>query len=98
MFRRRAPRANPTPAAAGRPADPGHDLGRDPGHDLGRDPGHDPELADHDTEPFWAAAPGIDATVPHPGRIWNFWLGGREFFAADRAAGEAIGREFPHIP
>jgi O-methyltransferase involved in polyketide biosynthesis len=36
-------------------------------------------------------------SLPHPGRVWNFWLGGRDFFAADRAAGEAISREFPHI-
>jgi hypothetical protein len=41
--------------------------------------------------------PGVDVSVPHPGRVWNFWLGGRDFFAADRAAGEAIGREFPHL-
>jgi O-methyltransferase involved in polyketide biosynthesis len=41
--------------------------------------------------------PGVDVGVPHPGRVWNFWLGGRDFFAADRAAGEAISREFPHL-
>ena len=113
MFRRRAPRARPTPAAAGRPAapepagrdpgrelarDPGRELARDLGHDPGRDPDHDPELARRDTEPFAAAAAGVDVSVPHLSRIWNFWLGGREFFAADRAAGEAIGREFPHLP
>ncbi len=113
MFRRRAPRAKPTPAAAGRPAapelagrapggDPGRDSKRDPGRDPERDPGRDPELARRDTgrdaEPFGAAAAGNDVSVPHPSRIWNFWLGGREFSAADRAAGEAIGREFPHLP
>ena len=109
MFRRRAPRAMPTPAAAGRPAaaepagrdpgrDPRHDPKHDPGHDPRHDPGHDPELARRDTEPFGAAAAGIDVSVPHLSRIWNFWLGGREFFAADQAAGEAIGREFPHLP
>src|ERR1700722_2415788 len=41
--------------------------------------------------------PGVDVSVPHPGRVWNFWLGGRDFFAADQAAGEAISREFPHL-
>ena len=41
--------------------------------------------------------PGVDVSAPHPGRVWNFWLGGRDFFAADRAAGEAISREFPHL-
>ena len=29
--------------------------------------------------------------------MWNYWLGGRDFFAADRAAGEEIGRDFPHL-
>jgi hypothetical protein len=29
--------------------------------------------------------------------VWNYWLGGRDFFAADKAAGEEIGREFPHL-
>ena len=101
MFRRSASRAKPIPAAAGRPAaaEPaGRAPGRDPGRDPGDDLGHDPELASRDTEPFGAAAAGIDVSVPHPSRIWNFWLGGREFFAADQAAGEMIGREFPHLP
>jgi hypothetical protein len=47
--------------------------------------------------PWGAPPPGIDVSVAHPARVWNFWLGGRDFFAADRAAGEAISREFPHI-
>jgi hypothetical protein len=29
--------------------------------------------------------------------VWNYWLGGRDFFAADKAAGEEISREFPHL-
>ena len=36
-------------------------------------------------------------STPHPARVRNYWLGGRDFFAADRAAGEEIGREFPHL-
>jgi O-methyltransferase involved in polyketide biosynthesis len=36
-------------------------------------------------------------SLPHPARVWNYWLGGRDFFAADKAAGEEIGREFPHL-
>ena len=36
-------------------------------------------------------------SAPHPARVWNYWLGGRDFFAADKAAGEEIGREFPHL-
>jgi O-methyltransferase involved in polyketide biosynthesis len=30
--------------------------------------------------------------------MWNYWLGGRDYFAADRAAGDLLGREFPHLP
>jgi hypothetical protein len=32
-----------------------------------------------------------------PARVWNYWLGGRDFFAADRAEGERLSREFPHL-
>ena len=32
-----------------------------------------------------AAATGIDTTVPHSARIWNYWLGGKDNFAVDRA-------------
>jgi hypothetical protein len=39
----------------------------------------------------------VDASVPHPARIWNYWLGGRDYFAADRSAGYALGQEFPHV-
>ena len=36
-------------------------------------------------------------STAHPARVWNYWLGGRDYFAADRAAGEQISREFPHL-
>src|SRR5216684_3262359 len=46
----------------------------------------------------WGPPPaGLDVSMPHPARVWNYWLGGRDFFAADKAAGEEIGREFPHL-
>ena len=35
------------------------------------------------------AGSGIDATVPHSARIWNYWLGGKDNFAVDREAGDA---------
>jgi len=28
--------------------------------------------------------------VPHPARVYDYWLGGKDNFAADRAAGEAV--------
>jgi O-methyltransferase involved in polyketide biosynthesis len=36
-------------------------------------------------------------STAHPARVWNYWLGGRDYYAADRAAGDALGREFPHL-
>jgi len=48
-------------------------------------------------EPWGPAPAGLDVSAPHPARVWNYWLGGRDFFAADKAAGEEIGREFPHL-
>ena len=48
-----------------------------------------PEAAD-DT-----AQTGIDTTVPHSARIWNYWLGGKDNFAVDRAAGDAWEATFP---
>ncbi|MBC8092875.1 MAG: SAM-dependent methyltransferase [Pseudonocardia sp.] len=42
-----------------------------------------------DTSPDPLARPVIDTTVPHSARIWNYWLGGKDNYAVDRAAGDA---------
>jgi hypothetical protein len=34
--------------------------------------------------------PGVTASVAHTARVYNYWLGGGENFAADRALGDAI--------
>jgi hypothetical protein len=98
MFRRRAPRhgftatvPGPRPAAsAGHPAAASAasaasaaPAGSAPGS-PGRDPGGPPP-------------PGLDVSTAHPARVWNYWLGGRDYFAVDRAAGEQLSREFPHL-
>ncbi|MFI1996244.1 SAM-dependent methyltransferase [Actinoplanes sp. NPDC020271] len=41
--------------------------------------------------------PPLDASVAHPARRYNYWLGGKDNFAADRESGDAIERVFPHI-
>ncbi len=39
--------------------------------------------------------PEIDTTVPHPARIYNYWLGGKDNYAADREAGDLAVKAFP---
>jgi hypothetical protein len=34
--------------------------------------------------------PGLDTSVAHPARIWDYWLGGKDNFAADREAAERV--------
>ncbi len=47
--------------------------------------------------PGGAAAAGIDTSVPHSARIWNYWLGGTDNYPVDREAGEAYKEIFPGI-
>ncbi|WP_250008055.1 SAM-dependent methyltransferase [Actinoplanes sp. M2I2] len=39
----------------------------------------------------------VDTSVPHPARRYNYWLGGKDNFAADRESADAIEAVFPHI-
>jgi O-methyltransferase involved in polyketide biosynthesis len=43
------------------------------------------------------APAGIDTSVPHSARIWNYWLGGKDNFAVDRAVGGQVREMFPGI-
>jgi S-adenosyl methyltransferase len=36
--------------------------------------------------------PGIDVTVPHSARVWNYWLRGKNNYAVDREAGDRYPR------
>ncbi|MQA88228.1 MAG: SAM-dependent methyltransferase [Streptosporangiales bacterium] len=40
---------------------------------------------------------GVDTTVPHSPRIWNYWLGGKDNYAVDREAGDRYVEVFPGI-
>jgi O-methyltransferase involved in polyketide biosynthesis len=42
-------------------------------------------------------APGLDATKPHSARVWNYWLGGKDHFAADREYGDQFIEIYPEI-
>jgi S-adenosyl methyltransferase len=52
----------------------------------------DQGTADVSTDPH-----GIDTSVAHPARRYNYWLGGKDNFAADRASGDAVAAAFPNI-
>jgi len=41
--------------------------------------------------------PRIDTSVAHPARRYDYWLGGKDNFAADRESGDAIAAAFPSI-
>ena len=48
--------------------------------------------------PADAAAPrDIDVTVAHPARVYDYWLGGKDNFAADRQAAEEVLKAKPGI-
>ena len=40
---------------------------------------------------------GMDTTVPHSARIWNYWLGGTDNFPVDREVGERLREVYPAI-
>jgi len=42
-------------------------------------------------------APAFDTSVAHVARVYNYWLGGKDNFAADRAAAEQAIAAFPDI-
>lgn len=48
-------------------------------------------------EPHLQPAPGIDTTVSHSARIWDYWLGGKENYAVDRELGDQIAAVLPDI-
>jgi S-adenosyl methyltransferase len=41
--------------------------------------------------------PDIDTSVAHSARVHDYWLGGTDNFAADRAAGDAVIQAYPGI-
>ncbi|WDM14520.1 SAM-dependent methyltransferase [Streptomyces lavenduligriseus] len=48
------------------------------------------------TEPT-RPSPRIDTSVPHSARVWNYWLGGKDHYPADQAAGDAYSSKYPNI-
>jgi len=56
--------------------------------------------AEHPAEPGQEPEPGrpaLDTSVPHPARVYDYWLGGKDNYAADREAAEAAMAANPFI-
>ncbi|SNT11132.1 S-adenosyl methyltransferase [Asanoa hainanensis] len=53
-------------------------------------------MSQESAESEWAP-PGIDVTMPHSARMYDWWIGGKDNFAADRAMGAAFVEAIPSI-
>jgi hypothetical protein len=69
-----------------------------------RETAHDAEDAviDGDASSSWREAAGEtlggpDVTVPVSARIWNYWMGGKDYHQVDKRAGDAFAALFPGI-
>jgi hypothetical protein len=47
--------------------------------------------------PGQQSPPEINTSVPQSARIWNYWLGGKDYYPVDRAAGDQYREVFPGI-
>ncbi|MEU2923825.1 SAM-dependent methyltransferase [Streptomyces sp. NPDC007251] len=54
-------------------------------------------MTDPTTTPEPPISQKIDTSVPHSARIWNYWLGGKDNYPVDEAAGDAYTAVFPGI-
>ncbi len=48
-------------------------------------------------DPHSVLASKIRFDVPHAARIWNYWMGGKDYYEVDRAAGDAVAEVYPDI-
>jgi hypothetical protein len=62
-------------------------------HDLGMSREQDEDRDQHDR---WRAL-GIRTDIPHPARVYNYHLGGKDNFAADREMGDFTRQRMPQI-
>jgi hypothetical protein len=49
------------------------------------------------TTPGSEELPELNTGVPHSARVWNYWLGGKDNFPADRAVGDQFREAFPGV-
>jgi len=54
-------------------------------------------VTDSSSAPGQQPSPEIDTSVPQSARIWNYWLGGKDNYPVDRAAGDQYREVFPGV-
>jgi hypothetical protein len=55
----------------------------------------DPSLSGYETGE--GALGGLDVTVPVSARIWNYWMGGKDYYQVDKRAGDEFAELYPGI-
>jgi hypothetical protein len=45
-----------------------------------------------------SSLPGYDTSVANAARMWNYWIGGKDHFRADREAGDRVLEAMPALP
>jgi hypothetical protein len=55
-------------------------------------------LPDDEPDDLAGRLRGFDTSVPSPARMWNYWVGGKDHFAADREAADKIQAAMPSLP
>jgi SAM-dependent methyltransferase len=64
---------------------------------VGYDADMNPRPAHTQTLPATGGPSGFDPGVAHPARVYNYWVGGKDHYLADRAAGDEVARCRPHV-
>jgi len=57
----------------------------------------DPASREQAQASWTASRVEIDTSVAHPARRYDYWLGGKDHFAADRESGDALAAVFPTV-
>jgi SAM-dependent methyltransferase len=52
----------------------------------------------HEDAPATIGPPALDKSVANPARMWNYWLGGKDNYAVDRAAADRAQETMPAMP
>jgi S-adenosyl methyltransferase len=67
-------------------------MGTNPGSEVP----HGPSAVGPDPAPVWPP-PEFDTGIPHSARMYDYWLGGKDNYAADRQMGELFLQQIPSL-